>query len=696
MNSPASPAAPSAAPVRVGLIGCGQMGLQHLRAIRTLKSATIVGVADPAADPAALAGLLPAGARVVATTEELLTAVRPDVVHIVTPPATHAALALEAVRAGCHVYVEKPFTPTRAEAEAIMAAAAAHGRLVCAGHQVLFEPPALAVIDELNAIGRLVHVESYFSFRTARRTITPVEQAKDILPHAVYPLIAQLRAGTGSDAPIAIRGCSARASGDLYAVLQLGSATGLVLVTLNGRPVEQYQQIVSTNGSFRADYVTGNVVRLTGPGAGLGVLFTPYRRAWQTFSGATRGFARLVFGRKTSYPGLVAILERFYSAIVRGSAGPLTPQSILDTVDLCEQLGAALDQAERDAEAEARHQLAEAAKRLPARSTDHPLVLLTGGTGLLGTTVAGELRHAGFGVRVLARRVPRFSARAAGVEYVVADLAQPLDPAVLNGVGFIVHCAAATAGGETEHRRNSLDATRHVFEAAAAAGIRRGIHVSSLAVLKPGHEVRGILDEDTPLDAGHLRRGPYVWGKAESELLVRQLAAERNLDIRIIRPGPLVDYSAFQPPGRLGREVGPLFVAIGGRRAPLSVCDVSTAARVIRSYAEDFAAAPPLLNLVEAPPPTRRELAMRLHTLRPDLSFLWFPAWLLWLLSGPLKLLQRLALGSKAPVDVYAAFASERYRTDLAAQVIARAGPSSSAERADATQTGSTAARRLG
>lgn len=653
------------------------MGLQHLRVLRTLKAATIVGVADPAADPAALAGLLPAGARIVASATELLTGLRPDVVHIVTPPATHTALALEAIRAGCHVYIEKPFTPTRAEAEAILAAAEEHGRLVCAGHQVLFEAPALAVLEELGAIGQLIHVESYFSFRTARRTITPVEQAKDILPHALYPLVAQLRAGTGSDAPIAIRGCSVRASGDVYAVLQLGFATGLVLVTLNGRPVEQYQQIVSTNGSYRADYITGGVVRLTGPGAGLGVLFTPYRRAWQTFSGATRGFAKLIFGRGTSYPGLVAIFERFYAAITQGTAPPLTPQSILDTVHLCEQLGAALDQAERDAEDEARRQLAEAAKQLPSRSVDRPLVLVTGGTGLLGIPVVRELRHAGFGVRVLARRAPRFSARVPGVEYVVAELSRPLDPVVMAGVGLVVHCAAETAGGQVEHRRNSIDATQHVFEAAADAGISRGIHVSSLAVLKPGREAGGILDEDTPLDTGHLRRGPYVWGKAESELLVRQLASERGLDIRIIRPGPLVDYAAFQPPGRLGREVGPLFVAIGSRRAPLSVCDVGTAARVIRSYAEDFAAAPPLVNLVEAPPPTRRELAARLRELRPDLRFLWFPAWLLWLLSGPLQLFQRFALGSKAPVDVYAAFASERYRTDLAAQVIARAGPSS-------------------
>ena len=40
--------------VRVGLIGSGKMGLQHLKAITATPGATVVGVADPAADPEAL------------------------------------------------------------------------------------------------------------------------------------------------------------------------------------------------------------------------------------------------------------------------------------------------------------------------------------------------------------------------------------------------------------------------------------------------------------------------------------------------------------------------------------------------------------------------------------------------------------------------------------------------------------------
>jgi predicted dehydrogenase/nucleoside-diphosphate-sugar epimerase len=662
--------------IRVGLIGAGKMGLHHLKAIQHVPGAQVVALADPAPIGEALTAALPAGARTYSTAAEMLEAARPDVVHIVTPPGTHAALGALALEAGSHVYIEKPFTPTRDEAASLLTTAAARGLQVCAGHQCLFERPSLLALDELHTIGKVVHVESFFSFRKVRRTITPAEQAVDILPHAVYPLLAQLRAGSGqADAPVEITGVDVRPSGDVYALVRLGECTGIIIVTLSGRPIEQYQHIIGTNGSLRVDYVTGSVTRLTGPGTGPGVLFTPYRRAFQTLSGATRGFASLIFGKHGSYPGLATLTERFYRSF-SGQTPPLSPQSILDTVDVCQRIGAALASAEATAEATAETALRQETARLPLVDPQRGTVLVTGGSGFLGRPVVDELRHGGFAVRSLGRRLPPWSARVAGVEYVVGDLARGLDSTLLEGVTALVHCAAETAGGKDEHERNSIAATRNVIDAAASHGVTRVVHVSSVAVLKTGREVGGPLDEATPVDAGNLGRGPYVWGKAESELLACRLGAERGLSVKVVRLGPLVDYHDFQAPGRLGRELGPLYVAVGGKRRALGVCDIRTAGRVIRGYLQAWDDAPPVLNLVEAPAPTRRELVDRLRASRPDLRVFWLPAWLLRLASGPLKLVQRVALGSKQPIDIAAAFASERYRTDLAATVIGRAGPS--------------------
>jgi predicted dehydrogenase/nucleoside-diphosphate-sugar epimerase len=658
--------------LRVGLIGFGKMGRHHLKAIAASSRGTVVGVADPVASPEELKPMLPEGAIVVGSAAELFERARPDVVHVVTPPMTHADLAIQAIDAGCHVYVEKPFTPTVEEASRILTRAAARGLQVCAGHQVVFEAPALGVWEHLPSIGRLVHVESYFAFKMVRRTITPVEQVKDILPHAVYPVVDQLRRATGiADAPIDIAGVSINETGDTYALLRLGTVTAIVMVTLNGRPVEQYQHLIGTNGSLRADYIGGFLGRLIGPGTGPGVLLTPYRRALHTVTGTTRGVTKLVLGG--SYPGLRTLVARFYQSIQDHTPGPLTPRSILDTVSICERIGAELDTVERAFEAQAERALRTAEALLPAPRPEAPLVLLTGGTGLLGKRIAETVRAAGFPVRVVARRVPPCSRRVPGVEYAAGDLARGLDPATLRGVGYVVHAAAETSGGKEDHRRNSIEATRALIESAARAGARGVLHISSLAVLKTSREMGRALDESTPIDGSSLTRGPYVWGKAESEMLAVRLGAELGLPVRVVRPGPLVDYTAYHPPGRLGRELGPVFVAIGPRKAPLSVCDVTTAAKVVRSYLENFDAAPPVLNLIEAPPPTRRELMDRYRRGRSDLRVVWIPAWLLRVLAGPLKLLQRVVLGSQEPVDVAAAFASERYVTGLAADVIARA-----------------------
>jgi predicted dehydrogenase/nucleoside-diphosphate-sugar epimerase len=654
--------------LRVALIGCGRMGRRHLAAISAVPYARVVAIADPAIDPDAAPTVSERRILICGDPDSLLAEARPDVVHIVTPPDTHAPLARRAIAAGCHVYVEKPFARTMNEAKEILDLAAAAGVSVCPGHQYLFERPALAACRLLGGIGSLVHAESYFSFRTVRRTMTCVEQLKDILPHAVYPLVEQFRTAAGqADGAIAVTAVDVDPHGEIRALVRLGRSAGIIVVTLNGRPIEQYQHLVGTNGCLRVDYVSGSITNLTGPGTGAGMLLTPYRRALQTVSGATSGFARRFAGRQASYPGLQTIVERFYASIVQGTGAPVTRASILETVGICERIGEALDDAERRAELAALANVSSAPAALPARTR---AVLVTGGTGLLGRRLVEELRTSGYPVRVAARRSPPHATRVAGAEYVIADLARPIDVSIMRGISVVVHCAAETAGGRIDHERNSIAASRHVVEAAARAGARL-IHISSLAVLKPGDGAA--LDERSHVDDGNLQRGPYVWGKAESEQLVRRLGAKLGVPIRVIRPGPLVDYANFEAPGRLGREIGRWYVAVGPRQAPMAVCDVSTAARVIRWFVDEFETAPAILNLVEAPAPRRVDLAERLRARRPDLRIRWVPASALRMFSVGLTWLQRISRRRTTPLDLYAAFSSERYETALAQRVISTA-----------------------
>lgn len=664
-------------PLKIALIGCGKMGVNHLKAIKACTHARLAAVADPVADPASLQSVLPADVRWFKAAAEMLEAVKPDVVHVVTPPQTHVAMAQLCLAHGAHVYVEKPFTLTAADAATVLDAAAKAGRQVCAGHQLLFEAPARALAKELPVIGRPVHVESYFAFRTVRKSpdgrspMSPVEQLLDILPHPVYTLLSVLR--TCSAATPEIVSLDVEAAGEVRAIVKAGDVAGVLVVTLRGRPVDSYLRVVGSNGALRADFVRGALIRLPGAGSSaVSLLTNPYREARQIAWGSTRGFISRIREKKKGYPGLNELFEAFYDSVRRGAPSPLSPQSILETVRICEGVGDAIRAAETAREQQAAVQLAAAEEDLLAPEAGKGVVLVTGGTGMLGRAVVSTLRGRGWPVRSVSRRVPPPSARSAGVEYAAADLSKPLDVSLLAGVGVVVHCAAETAGGKSAHDRNTVEATRSLLESAAAAGVRRFLHVSSIAVLKSSKDLGGAVTEQTPLDAGNLARGPYVWAKAEAERTVVEQGPRLGLTVRVVRPGPLVDFSAYEPPGRLGRELGPVYLAVGPRSGRLSLCAVHTAAQVMCGVVEDFEGSPAVLNLVEPEAPTRAQLLALWLEKRPDLTAVWLPAWVLSLLSPVAKLAQRILLPKSTPVDLAAAFSSERYDASLAAQFIRR------------------------
>jgi predicted dehydrogenase/nucleoside-diphosphate-sugar epimerase len=677
--------------LRVGIIGCGKMGMQHLRAVKQARFAELVGVSDPVVDARDLEPILPSGVPVFSEAAELLRTARPDVVHVVTPPSTHAELARLALDHGSHVFVEKPFTLDRRQAEEIAALAAGKGLRVCAGHQLLFEKATLSADALLPAIGRVVHIESYFSFRPVRKSragggkVSPLDQLIDILPHPVYVLLHFLRPADPAEGPgrLEVRSVEADPRGNVVAVVRQGDRTGMLVVTLNGRPVESYLRVVGTNGSLHVDYVHGSVTKLLGPGSSaVSILLNPYSASRQIATGAARGFYHLVASRKKGvYPGLQELVDAFYAAILGEAPPPFPDAAIVDTVGICEAVGTALRRNEEKAESvsEAALRSSEATLGPPAPGTGG--VLVTGGTGFLGRRVVSELRTSGWPVRALSRAVPPFSEREPGVEYLEADLADPVPARLLDGISVVVHCAAETAGNKQAHERNSILATRNLLDAAAAAGVRKFLHISSIAVLKPSREVKGPVDENTPLDLEE-SRGPYVWGKAESERLVRERAEKLGVTASVLRLGPLVDFDDYAPPGRLGRELGSRFVCMGKRGEKLSVCDVGTAAAVIRRYVERFEESPRTLNLVEPEPLTRKELFEKFRAVRPDLKPLYVPGILIRSLSPILKGLQKIAFPGKKPIDIHAAFSAEVYRTDLAKQVTAaiEAGKRRSAE----------------
>ena len=174
--------------------------------------------------------------------------------------------------------------------------------------------------------------------------------------------------------------------------------------------------------------------------------------------------------------------------------------------------GPVIDADARD-EAVAQAALAERQAALPPVDPSRGLVLVTGGTGFLGRAALEDLRSRGWRVRALVRRIPSARQQVPGIDYVECDLGRGVAPELLRDVSVVAHLAAETAGNQAAHERNSVVATRNLLDAMQAAGVKRLINISSVAVLKPGPSV---LEESSPVDRGNLSRGPYVWAKAEA------------------------------------------------------------------------------------------------------------------------------------------------------------------------------------
>jgi predicted dehydrogenase len=148
-------------PIRVGLIGYGYAGKTfHAPLIRSVPGLELVLVGSSKLD-AVLADL--PGLTVCSAREEVATHDGVDLVVIASPNDSHFSLAVEALQAGKHVVIDKPFTVTLAEARSLVELAQKQGRLLSVFHNRRWESEFLATksIVEGGVLGEISHYESH-------------------------------------------------------------------------------------------------------------------------------------------------------------------------------------------------------------------------------------------------------------------------------------------------------------------------------------------------------------------------------------------------------------------------------------------------------------------------------------------------------------------------------------------------------
>ena len=188
--------------VRAAIIGAGLIaGKKHIPAFLKLRSNTeLVAVCDM--NPAAAKEMttrfgIP---RSYGNIAEMLATEKPDLVDICTPPQTHVRLAVEAMRHGCHVLVEKPMALTVGDCDQIVRASKDYNLKVCVAHSDLFYEPFMKARRMVanGAIGQVRGMRIFLSTPTNYMTSRPGHWAHKLPggvigetgPHIVYMTLA--------------------------------------------------------------------------------------------------------------------------------------------------------------------------------------------------------------------------------------------------------------------------------------------------------------------------------------------------------------------------------------------------------------------------------------------------------------------------------------------------------------------------
>lgn len=146
--------------LRVVLIGAGGIAPDHATALRAIPGVELVAVCDRvrvrAQETAARFGI----PRAYEDPAEMLAAERPQVAHVLTPPDGHVTAALECLRAGCDVFVEKPLGISVAECVELQETAVRLARRVGVNHTLNYTPAFRRLVEAIRGrkLGRLNHV----------------------------------------------------------------------------------------------------------------------------------------------------------------------------------------------------------------------------------------------------------------------------------------------------------------------------------------------------------------------------------------------------------------------------------------------------------------------------------------------------------------------------------------------------------
>lgn len=595
----------SEAKLRAGMIGAGNMCEVHVAAVRALPDVEVVGVVD--IDPDRAAAFAAKHQVTAYPSLDALVAAGANVIHVLTPPASHGKLARAALEAGCHVVVEKPVTEDATEARELVALAKAKGKTITVDHSLLFDPQVARALAAVRAgtLGQVVSVD------ILRGSEYPPYEGGPLPPHyrdAGYPfrdigvhclyLIRELL-GPIEDVEATWRslgGDPNLAFDEWRAVVRCQRGLGEFQLSWNVKPMQSQLIIHGTKGVLRVDLFAmfqAKRAALPLPKAAERLL-NAVTDSLQPLIDVPIGVYKFVTKEVQSYQGLRNLIADFYRRLAAGEPPAVSLEDAVDVVAWVEKVARAAD---------AEH--AAALARFPLAATIPYLV--TGASGSLGGAVLRRLVADGTPVRAMVRRIP--AAPIPGVEYAIGNLGDPaaVDRAV-KGATTVIHAGATMKGGWPEHLGGTVVGTQNVIDACARHGVQQLVHISSMSVIDwAGSVGKGAIDESAALEPRAEERGAYTRAKLEAEKRVRAAAAA-GLPCVILRPGQIFGGGIPLVNGAVARRAAGRWLILGDGQLALPLVYIDDVVDAIQAAVARRLIKGEIIQLIDGAALTQRDV----------------------------------------------------------------------------------------
>lgn len=543
--------------LNVGIVGCGWVAEKHISFINANPNSNIVGIVDSSnAILEKTASKYNIGSsNIFNTLNDLLAKKKVDVIHILTPPFSHKKLALDAIREGKHVYIEKPLALNHLEVEEILKMAKDKRVLVCPGYNYLFDPivsKALKIIQS-DSFGRVVYVESYYGMNMRRYDRLKTSKDNDIhwsytLPggfhqnYITHPLYMCLKfIGKIKNISIDCRSMGAipqHLTDEIRVLINGENATGLVVQSYSCEPYQHYITIYGEKQAIKIDWRNISLIQYRKhrlPDALNRVMINNLDLGWQYTKQSVSNFFGFATKRAVPYHGMKLLIDKFYHSIQNASPPPISKDLILSTEIASDRIYEAIPKKHLDFEPRTSSQQNPQYKGK---------VLVTGASGFVGKEVVKHFMAKGYYVRAFVRKLSYIDElEQLGVEIVFGDIRHyPSFRKAAEGMEHIIHLAAALGVPADDYMEITLGGVHNLIRIVDELKPIKVVYMSSMSVYdvidcKPGT----VLDENQIYERRPQERGAYTASKLEAEKAIKDILSNSNTSWTILRPSMIIN-----------------------------------------------------------------------------------------------------------------------------------------------------------